>query len=399
MKKILVLTADAGFGHRSAAIAIAKALEIQYADQCKVVVNNPLEDTRTPAFLRESQYDYDKIVNNMPELYRVAFAISDAKLATALTESIVTVLLFEGMRDIVHDIQPDVIVSTYPLYQVPVHIIKTIYGLDIPYYTVITDLAVIHQFWFSDVVQGCMVPNETVRQKALNNKMSADNVHVTGIPVHPAISMEKRSAHEIRSSLGLEPKLPTFLFVGSKRVDKLEETLQVFNHFGKPLQLIIVCGNNQELYDTLSKNEWHQSYVLHNFVENMPELMHAADAIICKAGGLITTESLACGLPLMITEAIPGQETGNLDFILEHDAGIWVQNPLETLEGLHHWLENDAHRLKEQAQNAIKASKADAAFSIADLLMKAPPVAKIEKKKPHPRLLEWFANNHINWDS
>lgn len=44
MKKILVLSADAGYGHRSAAIAIATALQIQYGEKCEVVVNNPLED-------------------------------------------------------------------------------------------------------------------------------------------------------------------------------------------------------------------------------------------------------------------------------------------------------------------------------------------------------------------
>ncbi len=399
MKKILVLSADAGYGHRSAAIAIATALQIQYGEECEVVVNNPLEDERTPTFLRESQYDYDKIVNNMPELYRVGFAISDAKVPTALTESIVTVLLFEGLRDIIREVQPDVIVSTYPLYQVPIHLVKTIYGLDIPYYTVITDLVSIHQFWFSDLVQGCMVPNELVRQKALQNKLSAERVHVTGIPVHPSLSLDKRSKDDIRRTLGLKPNLPTFLFVGSKRVDKLEDTLRVFNHYGQALQLIVVCGNNQELYDALSNKAWHQTHLLYNFVENMPELMRASDAIICKAGGLITTESLASGLPIMITEAIPGQETGNAKFILEHKAGFWVHNPLETLEALHHWLSFDGQLMKEQAQNSLKAGKADAAFKIAELLMQAPPVAKIEKKRPQPMLLKWFDNNHINWDS
>ncbi len=387
MKKILVLTADAGYGHRSAANAIAIALQIKYGEKCEVVVNNPLEDDRTPAFLRESQYDYDKIVNNMPELYRVGFAISDAKVPTALTESIVTVLLFEGLRDIIRSVQPDVIVSTYPLYQVPIHLIKTIYGMDIPSFTVITDLVSIHQFWFSDLVQGCMVPNELVRQKALHNKLSPNKVHVTGIPVHPAISMDKRPFKEIRKSLGLQADLPTFLFVGSKRVDKIEDTLRVFNHYGTAMQLIVVCGNNQVLFDALSNKVWHQPHLLYNFVDNMPELMHASDAIICKAGGLITTESLASGLPIMITEAIPGQETGNAKYILEHKAGFWVHNPLETLEGLYHWLSFDGQLMKEQSQNALKAAKADAAFKIADLLMQAPPVAKVEKKKPHPTLL------------
>ncbi|MBI9049651.1 MAG: hypothetical protein JEZ00_09545 [Anaerolineaceae bacterium] len=399
MKKVLIFTVDAGYGHRSAANAIQEALEIRYGNECEVLISNPLEDERTPTFLRETQYDYDKIVNNMPDLYRVAFAISDAKVTTALTESVVTVLIFEGMRDIIRSVQPDVIISTYPLYQVPTHIVKTVYGLDIPYYTVITDLASIHQFWFSDLVQGCMVANDIVYQKAIQNRMTPEKLHITGIPVHPSITMEKRSKQQLRIELGLNPDLPTFLFVGSKRVERLEETIHIFNHYGKEMQMIVACGNNRELYDSLSENEWHQPHLLYDFVDNMPELMNASDAIICKAGGLITTESLASGLPIMITEVIPGQETGNAKLIEENEAGFWVHDTLGTLEALHHWMKDDRALMKMHAQNAKKIGKGDAAFTIADFIMQAPPVTKTERKIPTPKLVEWFANNHINWDS
>ena len=62
LKKILILTADAGFGHRSAANAVAAAFENEYKDTCQIAIVNPLEDKRSPFFLRESQSDYDKIV-------------------------------------------------------------------------------------------------------------------------------------------------------------------------------------------------------------------------------------------------------------------------------------------------------------------------------------------------
>ncbi len=43
-KRILILTADAGFGHRSAAKAIAAALQGAHRDDCAVEVINPIED-------------------------------------------------------------------------------------------------------------------------------------------------------------------------------------------------------------------------------------------------------------------------------------------------------------------------------------------------------------------
>jgi hypothetical protein len=45
-KRILILSSDAGFGHRSSALAIAAALGEQYGDQCQVEVVNPLNEPR-----------------------------------------------------------------------------------------------------------------------------------------------------------------------------------------------------------------------------------------------------------------------------------------------------------------------------------------------------------------
>ena len=58
----------------------------------------------------------------------------------------------------------------------------------------------------------------------------------------------------------------------------------------------------------------------------MHEWMQAADVVVTKPGGLTVAESLACGLPLVIVDPIPGQETRNSDYLLEHGAAIKVNN-------------------------------------------------------------------------
>ncbi|OYT68341.1 MAG: hypothetical protein CFK52_15245, partial [Chloracidobacterium sp. CP2_5A] len=60
-RNILILTADAGFGHRSAAKAVAAALRETHGDDCAVEVVNPLADWRAPAALRDSPLDYDRM--------------------------------------------------------------------------------------------------------------------------------------------------------------------------------------------------------------------------------------------------------------------------------------------------------------------------------------------------
>ena len=61
-KRILVLMAEAGSGHRSAAEASAAALQELHNEQCLVEIVNPLDDAHTPGFLRDSQAAYDETV-------------------------------------------------------------------------------------------------------------------------------------------------------------------------------------------------------------------------------------------------------------------------------------------------------------------------------------------------
>jgi len=116
MKHILILIADYGFGHHSAANAISEALQETYGGNCVVEIVNPLDDKRAPAFLRKEQANYNRIVREMPDLYKLGYQVSDSPAASNLIESAVTLLLFTLLRDIVRQHQPDVIVCTYPIY-------------------------------------------------------------------------------------------------------------------------------------------------------------------------------------------------------------------------------------------------------------------------------------------
>ena len=92
-KKILILTADAGFGHRSAALAIKTAIQEKFKDEFEIKLINPLDNKKAPFFLRDSQSEYDKWVRNVPELYKFGYEISDAAIPTSILEAILTVFL------------------------------------------------------------------------------------------------------------------------------------------------------------------------------------------------------------------------------------------------------------------------------------------------------------------
>jgi 1,2-diacylglycerol 3-beta-galactosyltransferase len=137
-KRVLILMADAGFGHRSAALAVQDAILDKYGEQMQVDLVNPLDLPTTPTFLRDTQSDYDKFVRNVPELYSLGYQVSDNPIPTALLESSISMLLVDTMRELFNQYHPDVVLSTYPWYQVAMSALFTSRKYRVPNYTVVT---------------------------------------------------------------------------------------------------------------------------------------------------------------------------------------------------------------------------------------------------------------------
>jgi 1,2-diacylglycerol 3-beta-galactosyltransferase len=119
LKRILILSADAGFGHRSAANAIASAAKARHADRCEVTIVNPLDHPGAPKLLVSAQDDYDRMIQDSPDLYRVGYQASDGAIPAGIAEQALTVMLYSVLRDVLGEHQPDVVITTYPLYQAP----------------------------------------------------------------------------------------------------------------------------------------------------------------------------------------------------------------------------------------------------------------------------------------
>ncbi len=367
MKRILLLTADYGYGHRSAAKAIAQALDETYGKDCNVEIVNPLDDPRAPAFLREDQNNYDRLVREMPELYKLGYQVSESRLAGNLVKGTFTLTLFNVLREMIREKQPDVIVCTYLLYQ---GILSTVFAIEkrrIPLLTVVTDLETVSSLWFHPVADLCLVPTQTVYDLAIEAGLPLEKVKITGIPVRPDLLSGDQDQASLRLSLGWRPDLFTVLAIGSKRVEHLYDSLRVLNHSGLPLQLVAVAGGDDELYQRFQETEWHVETHCYNFVTEMGTFLQAADCILSKAGGLIVSEALACGRPLILIDVIPGQETGNANHVVSGNAGMLARDPIEILETVCHWLEKDQSLYLQQAQNARQLGHPRAAYDVADL--------------------------------
>ena len=337
-KRILILTADAGFGHRSAAEAVKAALCEIYGEQCDIIISNPLESPKSPKFIQQLEEGYDEMVVEHPHLYRFSYKAMDAPVVSDVVKVITTQLLNESMQKLLTEYQPGVVVSTYPLYADPMAKAINDAGIDIPLVVVITDLTDVQNLWYSRSATLHFAPTTFIRQQAMDNNIPATRILVTGLPVHPAFLAETRSPGLIRKELGWDEHLPVALIIASARTQHMARITTLLGQAPIDLQITLVCGGDQELHEELKNAAWQKPVHIYDWTDQMPQFMKASDFVITKAGGLVISESLAAGLPIIISNALPGQEEGNVKYVIDNNAGSWAPTPEEVVAVASSWV-------------------------------------------------------------
>jgi 1,2-diacylglycerol 3-beta-galactosyltransferase len=370
-RNVLILTADAGSGHRSAALAIQAALEERYGEVCHVSIVNPLREAKSPGILHTITEDrYDDLVQNDPGLYELSYRLSDSIATASIIEQVLSILLYETMKQVIRQQQPDVVVSTYPLYLESLYFVFDRLGQTLPLVAVVTDLVSVHTLWFNPKVDLCLVPTAEARLKAIRSGVKRDRIRVSGLPVHPRFAAETRPQPEIRQELGWAQDQPTALIVGGTRVKQVTEIARAIDRAELGIQLAVVAGGDEKLYRTLNNEAWQTPVHLYGFVDNMPALINASDVVITKAGGLIVSETLACRRPIIFSSAIPGQETGNVDYVTGGGAGEWAPSPEAVLQAVTRWFTPDDSVAAAYRSNAERLGRPNAAMDAADLIWK-----------------------------
>ncbi|MEJ2150073.1 MAG: hypothetical protein P8Z40_11390, partial [Chloroflexota bacterium] len=286
VRQILILTSDAGFGHRRAAEAIEAAIKETYDDRFQVTIVNPLQDPDIPSLLKRLETGYDEMVTDDPTLYQIAYTATDAPVVVRLIQDVTTNVLNNTLTELVAVHLPELIITTHPAFtQAALRATENL-SRAIPVGVVVTDLIGVHSLWFHPGASQTCVPTEQVYAQAIEHGLDRDRVTLTGLPVHPAFMEETREQAEIRRALGWEPEQTTALVVGSPRTTRTADITRLLDRSGLPLQLVAVAGGSAETEEQLRATEWSGTVHVYGLVRNMPEMVHAADFIVCKAGGL-----------------------------------------------------------------------------------------------------------------
>jgi UDP-N-acetylglucosamine:LPS N-acetylglucosamine transferase len=141
------------------------------------------------------------------------------------------------------------------------------------------------------------------------------------------------------------------------------------NQHNLDIQLVVLAGKNKALKGRLEAADWNQPTWVYPFTREMPMLMSAADMILTKAGAASVTEAITANLPIIISDVIPGQETGNVDFVVKSGAGLYPGSPEAVGETVAHWVRQGMSALEERAERAKAVARPNSAFDVADEIM------------------------------
>jgi UDP-N-acetylglucosamine:LPS N-acetylglucosamine transferase len=367
---ILVLTNDAGMGHRRAALATVAALEKRYGNFCHPILVNPLEEPGAPLSLRNMQSDFNRLIQRAPALYSLGHGVGNSYLPTRIMEQVEARLLHEPIEHILQRTQPDMIVTTHPFFVYLLVNYRRRERQEWPLAVLVTDLARLQRLWFRREVDLYLAPTDEAAELASRRGIDPRRVRVSGIPVdlRQADALVPRA--ELRAGYSWTAETPVILAVGSRRVRDFQSVLLALNEAQLAIHLVVITGDDQEMESELRAIEWQMPVEIHGYVDDLPERLRAADAIITKAGGLTVAESLAAGLPLFIIQSTPMHEQGNAAYVVAGGAAIRAEDPAELVDALRGSLANDCRLLAAMAENARRLGRPRAAYGVAAELWK-----------------------------
>lgn len=371
---VLLLYASAGAGHKRAADALASAF--RKAEPYASVVTRDILDF-TPALFRKTYAEgYLRIVRRAPELWSYMYAESDRRAGIPWRRKVRAAFnkINAGQfLDFCDETAPDIVVCTHFL---PLEMLSTRFRrrrARFVYAGVVTDFAV-HSLWIFPNVPVYYVATDEAKRHMSRAGCPADAIKVTGIPVDPVFSRNE-PARDARRRLGLDPDLPAVLLLsGGFGIGPTAELITAFKDDRPACQLLVVAGANAAMKKRaeLAAAGLRRPIQVFGFVNNMHELMDAADIVVSKPGGLTTSEVLAKGKPLVIVDPIPGQEQRNAEYLMEAGAGIRLYDPPDAPFRVAELLDNPA-RLDSMRRNAAAIGHPNAAMDIVrDLLGRVP---------------------------
>ena len=373
---ILVVHASVGSGHRSAAMAVADALE-QLAAQ---------GDQRLPEHVEiqvldildfgRIKFDGDKTASAFTGSTRPIYDISWRFVLTGRLlwggGTAWARIMFKRFTEYVAKCKPLAVVCTHITGANAAVGARMITGESFPIICVPTDYEV-EGWWPHRECDLFCVATEAMAETLHPRYVPECKTLITGIPVRCA-SWDEYDKAAVRRKFSLpKDKIVVLVIAGahlSQPYVHLRSTMDRAMPYLKELSdihFVFLSGYDEEyfmhlrhLQDDLSM----ENMSVMDYKDDMPGLMAASDLAICKSGGLTVTECLCARLPMVLLGRAYGQEKVNTTLLTSLGASMHATTPRELQVTLSHLLANP-ESVQAMLINGEALRKPHAAYDVA----------------------------------
>jgi UDP-N-acetylglucosamine:LPS N-acetylglucosamine transferase len=382
VRRILVLTSDTGAGHRSVSNALVEAararpdygLELVDLDPYLPLPRLPGSDAPAEA---PSPFDriallYGPMIVHAPWLWGVTWYGTNNDLALQAYLNTLGEIVAGRIMRAVQRLDARAVVSVHPLANhAMARARQRLRRPGLPLLTVVTDLVDVHRWWAEPQVDQYVVGSDLAVAGLQRYGVPPSRIGALGIPIRREFAEARLSAREARERLGCDPDVTLVLVMsGGAGAGRIVETARAIAAAGRgaaPFQLVVFTGRNQRAQAVLEREKWPVPTTVRGIVPNVAEFMIAADVIVTKPGSLTVAESLAVGRPLVLGRPLPGQEEGNIGYVVKAGAGLHYRSPGEAGEAVAYLLKDPAARW-EMSRCAMRLAKPRATERTLDTL-------------------------------
>lgn len=305
-RRVLVVSADMGGGHHAAGRALAAAARREWPDsQISWVDTLDAMGPGTGPTLRRL---YVTNIEHTPPLYEFFYAsLWRHRWFADASKRVVGAWAGRRLARHVERVDPDLIISTYPLGSAGLAWLRRYRGLDVPVVVTVSDFAP-HPFWIYPELDVNLVVHPAAVPLALAAGPHA-RVVASAPPVADAFQPgdQQPARHDAALPTG---RYLAVVACGSYSFGAVTEATRALVDAGDPVHTVVVCGRNEQLAGQL--RDWAAPRLTTlGWVDDMPALTRAADVVVTNAGGVTALEAMATGRPLLMYRPIAAHGVAN----------------------------------------------------------------------------------------
>jgi len=370
---LLFLVGDNGGGHRSAANAVAQALDRLWPGRFAPVIYDPLLGPDAPRRLRWFVGLYGPMIRWCPWLWGLLWHAYGTQATLGWIRRTFLAPAYDTVAGAVAGCRPALIVAFHPMTTEPAARARDSAGGRLSVVTVITDLITAHLAWRDAAVDHVIVPSAAMAASLVRHGLPEGRLAEAGLPVaaefcRAPLSVSRRRA--LRRSLGVRGRFLVVVTGGAEGSGGMYRRTVAILRRVDDVDVAVICGRNRTLHRRLSRlaaKTPGTRLTVHGFVDNMADWLRCADIVVGKAGPGTIAEALCCATPLILTSRVPGQEDGNAEFVVAAGAGSYAPRPRQLADEVGR-LRRDPAALAVMRAAAARARRPRAADDIAHLL-------------------------------